>query len=204
MVASPFGLLSRCDVLPKLGAVACAFPGTEQKGAVLGLCDPNALVRASKSMTKAVQLLRGSSGEKLCLTSCAVSSAMHSCRLHSLLRLQMVLSRTKRGSRPSANTMLSLPTAVPCGYFCLAALMSPSKGATQRWSISVCSSSARMLGLCSVWDQFPVQCRRCKGSRSEASAGALRGCHWLLAGSSLKAPVGMPCCRCLCRSVSGS
>ena len=59
--------------------------------------------------------------------------------LQSVFALQMVLSRTRPGSLPSAMTILSLPIATPSGQCFAAAARSPSKGTTCMACISFSS-----------------------------------------------------------------
>ena len=61
-------------------------------------------------------------------TSSAVGSCTRSGTLRSVLALQTALSRDRRGSLPSAMTMLSLPIAAPSGQCDCAALASPANG----------------------------------------------------------------------------
>ena len=129
----------------------------------------------------------GSCGLKESCTSSALGRAMRSGSVQRALRLQMELSRTRRASRSSEKTMLSLPIAVPAGQRALASSSDPSKAAG--------CSSARF--------QLPSQCRSAGGARSSSGISAAGG-HCLLAGRGPKAPVGTPCCMSWTMSSSGS
>ena len=141
----------------------------------------------------------GSCGLKESCTSSALGRAMRSGSVQRALRLQMELSRTRRASRSSAKTMLSLPIAVPAGQRALASSSDPSKAATKPPSISLASSACNTSGCSSARFQLPSQCRSAGGATISAAGG-----HCLLAGKGPKAPVGTPCCMSWTMSSSGS
>ena len=145
----------------------------------------------------------GSCGLKESCTSSALGRAMRSGSVQRALRLQMELSRTRRASRSSEKTMLSLPIAVPAGQRALASSSDPSKAATKPPSISLASSACKTSGCSSARFQLPSQCRSAGGARSSSGISAAGG-HCLLAGRGPKAPVGTPCCMSWTISSSGS
>ena len=91
-----------------------------------------------------------SCGLKESCTSSALGRAMRSGSVQRALRLQMELSRTRRASRSSEKTMLSLPIAVPAGQRALASSSDPSKAATKPPSISLASSACNTSGCSSA------------------------------------------------------
>ena len=104
-------------------------------------------------------------------TSSAVGSCARSGTLRSVLALQTALSRARRGSLPSAMTMLSLPIAAPSGQCACAALASPANGLIHPACVLVGPGLAGRLDralLASSW-----QCRRCTPSSSLSSRGLL-------------------------------
>ena len=120
----------------------------------------------------------GSCGLKESCTSSALGRAMRSGSVQRALRLQMELSSTRRASRSSAKTMLSLPIAVPAGQRALASSSDPSKAATKPPSISFASSACNTSGCSSARFQLPSQeCGRC-----EIVVGHICGWRPLLAG----------------------
>ena len=121
---------------------------------------------ALKSRARAIQLPYASRCWKLFMTSCAEGSATCSGILQSVLALQTVLSSTRRGSRPSASTMLSLPTAMPCGQCLAAAVRSPAKAATCPAWISLATRERSRAGSLSALVQLPVHCCSCMSSWS--------------------------------------
>ena len=117
----------------------------------------------------------GSCGLKESCTSSALGRAMRSGSVQRALRLQMELSSTRRASRSSAKTMLSLPIAVPAGQRALASSSDPSKAATKPPSISFASSACNTSGCSSARFQLPSQCRSAGGARSSSGISAAGG-----------------------------
>ena len=130
-------------------------------------------------------------GRKLRCTSREEGSATCSGIRHKVFALQTVLSKTRRGSLPSANTTFSLPIAVRFGQCCCASARLPGNLETRPCSSSVSRSGAMVAGFLP-----PVSSCRCS---------AADGCrHCMLGGMEVKIPVGTPLCRVRCKLASGS
>ena len=162
------------------------------------------LCAALKSRETATKEPCGSSCWKVRATSNPDGIASFSGILLLTFALQIELSKTRRGSRPSAITMLSLPTAVRCGQRASASARVPSKGFTQPCSISFATSSSRSCGFFSACVQLPWQCSRCMPSRSASSMGCCCCTHCMLDGMGSKMPVLTPSSSIAHRSASGS
>ena len=79
-------------------------------------------------------------------TSNALGRLTRSGTSQSVFALQMVLSSTKRGSLPSAETIFSLPAAVPSRQCFATSLMVPWNGMTHPACISLRRSCCRSEG----------------------------------------------------------
>ena len=86
------------------------------------------LCAALKSSDSATHRPNASSLLKMRCTSKLEGKLTFFGTLHAMLALHTVLSRTRRGSFPSAVTMLSLPLAEPAGQCCATALRPAGKG----------------------------------------------------------------------------
>ena len=111
---------------------------------------------------------------------------------HNVFALQVVLSSTSLGSRPSAVTMLSLPIAVRRGQRASAAFLPPGNEVTCPAVISFCSSSFNNLGSRSARVQLPVQCLSWTLSKESSARSRGRCCHWWLDGKSSNMPAWTP------------
>ena len=162
------------------------------------------LCAALKSNDKATHCPNASSLLKVRRTSRLEGKETFSGTLHAMLALHTVLSRTRRGSLPSAATMLSLPIAEPSGQRCATALRPAGKGLTQPLATSCSTNCCRRAGLRSACVQLPWQCSRWVPSRSSSSRSCCRCVHCMLDGMSSRMPAGTPCLRRSASCASGS
>ena len=123
-------------------------------------------------------------------TSDAIDRLMRSGILRLGFTPQTVLSRTRRGSFPSARTTLSLPAATPLRQCCLACSMDIVVRTTHPLEISFSNRADTVSGSASAAFQFPTHSVSSLGK----SACSLGG-HCMLRGNSEKAPVGTPSAR---------
>ena len=112
----------------------------------------------------------------------------------------MVLSRTRRGSLPSALTRLSLPKAIPFGQRFLAALRPPGTCFIQPAASSSARRDATVSGSSSAGRQLPWQTSRPDWDRGWSLAGGQRPEGFI----SEKTPVWTPSASMPGRSESGS
>ena len=117
----------------------------------------------------------GSSGRKARRKSDAMGRDTRSGRWHLGLTPHMVESKTRRGSRPSARTRLSLPMAMRRGQWALACSSVKSVLTTQPDSISFVRRSSMVSGSASA----AVSCRR-SGPCGMVESESVRvlGGHW--------------------------
>ena len=162
------------------------------------------LCAALTSSAMPAQTLNWSVGRKLRRTSKEDGNSTCSGIRQRAFALQTVLSSTKRGSLPSANTTLSFPMAVRCGHLCCASLRDPSNFSTHPCAISASKSAVMVPGFSSARVQFPEQCRRWISSgASQGRSSCFKG-QCLLGSMEDKMPVGTPSRSMLCNAESGS
>ena len=135
------------------------------------------LCAALKSSDNATHRPNASSLLKVRCTSKLEGKLTFSGTLHAMLALHTVLSRTRRGSFPSAVTMLSLPIAEPAGQCCATALRPAGKGFTQPLATSCSTNCWRRTGLRSACVQLPWQ-RSKLGHHHQGRAGAVSIACW--------------------------
>ena len=143
--------------------------------------------------------------KKVRCTSSAVGRLTRSGTLQRGLALHMVLSRTRRGSLPSAETMLSLPMAAPSGHWRAASLALPWNGTTHPH----CQLPSAGAGGAAQGSALP------ESSCLDSAEGEVRPDHLpaafadaaaieKLEGMSCRMPAGTPSARKLCSLWSGS
>ena len=94
----------------------------------------------------------------------AIGKLRRSGKWHLVLTWHTVLSKTRRGSLPSAKTTFSLPTAMPKGNFSRASAMLRLVSTIQLLAISLRSKPCTVSGSSSALFQLPSQMSRSGGS----------------------------------------
>ena len=107
--------------------------------------------------------------------------------LHLGLTPQTVLSRTKRGSLPSACTTFSLLIAMPLGQCCRASSIDMSVRTIQPLAISLSRRAGTVSGSASAAFQLPMRSSNSAGIADDSFGG-----RCMLLGNSERASVGTP------------
>ena len=115
---------------------------------------------ALKSMLAPTKAPGVSSGCVDSARSDAIGRLRRSGRWHLVFTWHTVLSRTRRGSFPSAKTTFNLPTAMPKGNFSRASAMLRPVSTIQLLAISLRSKLCTVSGSSSAIFQLPSQIRR--------------------------------------------
>ena len=103
------------------------------------------------------------------------SGCVDRCHWQAQALWQMVLSKTRRGSFPSAKTTFNLPTAMPKGHFSQALAMLRLVSTIQLLAISLRSKPCTVSGSSSAIFQLPSQFPDPAAARSLAFLPAIEG-----------------------------